>query len=562
MKKFAFSVVLSSSLILVSLSPVAYAGPALIDEFSVVKNGITIFTDPFDDGVPPPSAPNFSNGFPASYFVTGTLDEAGGRVRLDNVGAAVLPPGPFAPMRFFEQALLLTDRDPSNLELGLKIDDTFKITGRYDLTIPAVNVENYGIRLTDATPLNPGDNHVLISVLQGGDGVDRVVFLRIDLIAGTVTGLASTPLDTGHDQISLSLERLSLGSDAITASFNYIDGGVDGPTTTFGATTDIFNGENFTRAAFERVQPVPVAGSLILMGAGLAALGACSLRRRPRGPSGAFRNSPPDARRPHRNHRDGGAGGRPTGADGTTGWERGTEKGLYASYALRLGARLLPGLVLCVGLVLLTGSPVAAVPLTVTFDLSTGTFGANSYTSGPISFAAQTLPPGGTLDVLINFLGGQQLKLSDQGTDPTNEEVASVQFLGTNPFAGTVGQTTVELMALTDTDPPLDQPNPDGPIACFSPFTGSGFCESGAPSVPPFGDLTEGSVLFGGIHFRVTVANYDQTFGLITFDRINFRVTGDSVQSEVPEPATLALFGLGLLGLGFMRWRRGARDSA
>lgn len=282
MKKFAFSVVLSSSLILVSLSPVAYAGPAFIDEFSAVKNGISIFTDPFGDGVPPPNAPNFSNGLPASYFVTGTLNEAGGRVRLDNVGAAVLPPGPFAPLRFFEQALLLTDRDSSNLELGLKIDDTFKITGVYDLTIPSVNTEGYGIRLTDATPLNPGDDHVLISVLQGGDGVDRVFLFRIDLVAGILTVLASTPLDTGHDQISLSLERLSLASDAITASFNYIDGGVDGPTTTFGVTTDIFNGENFTRAAFERVQPVPVPGSLILLGAGLAALGACSLRRRPR----------------------------------------------------------------------------------------------------------------------------------------------------------------------------------------------------------------------------------------------------------------------------------------
>jgi hypothetical protein len=35
---------------------------------------------------------------------------------------------------------------------------------------------------------------------------------------------------------------------SVTGSFAYVDGGVVGPFTTYGATTDIFRGENFTRA--------------------------------------------------------------------------------------------------------------------------------------------------------------------------------------------------------------------------------------------------------------------------------------------------------------------------
>src|SRR5262249_38355479 len=37
-----------------------------------------------------------------------------------------------------------------------------------------------------------------------------------------------------------------------------VDGGVTGPTTTFAQTSSIFNGENWTRAAFILVSPVPV----------------------------------------------------------------------------------------------------------------------------------------------------------------------------------------------------------------------------------------------------------------------------------------------------------------
>jgi len=250
------------------------AAPAFIDDFSVVKNGASLFNDSFNDGVPPPNAPNFANGAPASYFVSGTLNEAGGKVKLDTVGAATTPgiggPGFF----LFEQALLLTNTDQSNLMAGLKNDDTFSIRGVFDLTVPAANREYYGVGLLDSTAIALGNDFLELAVRRATDGVVRVQFFRLDQIANTFTNIAAALLEPSHDQISLTLARTNAASDEITASFSYIDGGVAGPTTTLLNTADIFNGENFTRARFLFVTPAPVVepGTLIFLGSGLAGL--------------------------------------------------------------------------------------------------------------------------------------------------------------------------------------------------------------------------------------------------------------------------------------------------
>ena len=59
---------------------------AAIDELVVARNGVTIFTDPFSDGTPPPSAPPFAGGNPASYAVLGTTPqpEIGGKYIMDS----------------------------------------------------------------------------------------------------------------------------------------------------------------------------------------------------------------------------------------------------------------------------------------------------------------------------------------------------------------------------------------------------------------------------------------------------------------------------------------------
>ncbi len=257
----------------------AQASPVFIDDFSVTRNGVLIFNDPFSDGVPPPSAPNFTNGVPASYFVSGTLNESGGKVRLDTVGAAITP-GIGINLNFFlERALLLTNINPADLTLGLKSDDTLSVRGLFDLTVPTQNHEFYGVRLNDGTGPNTANDLLNVGVRQGGDGIDRVQFFRVDDLADTTTFFGGFLLDPTHDQILLDLTRASALSDAITASFAYVDGGIAGPFTTFGTTADIFHGENFTRAEFVFFTPVPEPASLILFGVGLVTLAAGSWKR-------------------------------------------------------------------------------------------------------------------------------------------------------------------------------------------------------------------------------------------------------------------------------------------
>jgi hypothetical protein len=235
------------------VSTSAYAqnpSTVFIDQFTVIRNGSLFFQDNFDDGVPPPSAPNFVGGGLASYSVLGTLNESGGKVRLDTEGAAIVPGIGVPSIPFFhERALLLTNINPESSS-GLKQTATFSVTGVFDLAVPATNREGYGIRLTDRTGTNLGDDTLVLEVLRGLDGVVRIRFRRFDFIAGTITNIASALLDSEHDQIVLTLTRASIENNAISASFAYIDGGVMGPVTTFIPTADIFNGENFTRAQF------------------------------------------------------------------------------------------------------------------------------------------------------------------------------------------------------------------------------------------------------------------------------------------------------------------------
>ena len=232
------------------------------------------FQDTFDNGIPPPD----QGGSSQSYSVFGGPlgPESGGKLALDATnGEAVVRPDAGNMLR--QGARVNTNTDPANLQNGLKIDDLFSVSGLFDITAVTGLRERYGIRVTDAGS-SQLDDSIGISVMRTSPSLLEVVFHRHDRDAFTFTDLASFTLETNHDQILMSLSRLSTANNEITASFSYLDAGNIVSTTTFGITATIFNGENFTRAQFMYLVPVPVPGAVWLFGSGL--LGLIGISRR------------------------------------------------------------------------------------------------------------------------------------------------------------------------------------------------------------------------------------------------------------------------------------------
>ena len=276
--------------IIVALFIMTQASAALaynftIDNFDIVKNGSTLFNDPFSDGFAPPSAPNFTSGTAATYTVNGTPGpESGGKLQLNSSGGELTP-------NIAENGLNLTVSARLNTSItggatGLNSNSTFAVTGLFDLIIPGPSLlpnatgDRYGIRLLDSQTSIEGNDIVDLRVVRQSNGQLAIEFRDLDDPANTNNLIASLSLDTNHNQIALRLSHLSNSNNAISGSFAYVDGGVFGAFTTFAPTIDIFTGETFSRAQIRASSTVvPEPSSLMLFGSGLLGLARCYRKR-------------------------------------------------------------------------------------------------------------------------------------------------------------------------------------------------------------------------------------------------------------------------------------------
>jgi len=251
-----------STILCVTSSNVRASTLVFIDDFSIVKNGGTAFQDSFDNNIAPPD----TGGNSQSYKIHGGPlgPEINGKLRLSAAsGESVARPDAGAMTR--QGARVKTNTDPLHPDKGLRTDDLFSVTGIFDLTLPAEIRERYGVRLTDSGSSVHNDS-IGLSVMRTSASLVEVVLHRHDPDAFTFTDLDSLALESGHGQIALTLSRLDAANNKLAASFAYIDSGVMGSATFLPTTTTIFNGEDFTRAAFMHLEPATLDDPVNLAG--------------------------------------------------------------------------------------------------------------------------------------------------------------------------------------------------------------------------------------------------------------------------------------------------------
>lgn len=225
-----------------------------------------------------------------SYVVLGSYPagaESNDKLQLDSSLG-----GPFinaaGGTRTLQRSILPTSADPATGE-GLKWGvHTFSVFGLFDLTIPPLPRDGYGIAVNDGGPSGATES-IDLFVRREENGNLRIRLQEQDFTGKVINTLQLDPLNipTDADQIELRLQLATLGSDQLTASYRFWDGSNPGPFTVMSNTASFFTTNSWARGAFFAVEgtaAVPEPGTLaLLLVSGVYLLAAPSLRRRASG---------------------------------------------------------------------------------------------------------------------------------------------------------------------------------------------------------------------------------------------------------------------------------------
>lgn len=261
----------------------AHAAVVQIDQFAVVKNGVSLFTDTFSNNLTPTQES-------LTYAVTGAFPpgvESAGRLTLDS-GWGALTSNAAGLARQTLGAQLLTNINPAFPGQGLTKADAIEVTGTFDIATPAGPLVNgYGVQLQDII-MGKGQDRVLELDVQYNSvfGGDVIRLLLQDFSDNSITTLGYVPFEaSGADQIQLRIYRQDAASSRFFGAYALGSGGDFGAFTSIGSSDALFANTDFARARFIAYSEIPEPGTWALVAAAALAAGASRRRRSARWPT-------------------------------------------------------------------------------------------------------------------------------------------------------------------------------------------------------------------------------------------------------------------------------------